>query len=198
MSRTRKTKSAIWRRLALGALGIILGLSICLANAKGLASDQMPMPFGVGIAVVMSGSMSPALEVDDLVIVRERDSYDVGDVVVYQSGSKLIVHRIIAREGEQIITQGDANNVADTPIEEGMIKGAVAARLPSLGAAVKVLKSHVVVILLLVVAFVLIERSFRAEKRADEEDLEGIKAEIRRLKAELNSEGQEGSDRKGG
>ncbi len=172
----------LWRRLALAALGVILGVSICLANARGPASNQMPMPFGTGVAVVMSGSMSPTLEVDDLVIIREKERYEVGDVVVYQSGSKLIVHRIIAREGDRIITQGDANDVSDAPIEISAIKGKVIAHVPGLGLAVNALKTPVGILIVLIAAFVVTERSFHREKDRSEKELDTIKEEIRQLK----------------
>lgn len=176
-------------RLALAVLaGLILGLNLYRWNATSLAGNALPMPFGTGAAVVLSGSMSPALEVDDLVIVRARPGYDVGDVVVYQSGRDLIVHRIVEINGSQIITQGDANPSRDDPITISAIKGEVAFSIPKAGRVVSFLKLPAVGIVLLIGAFVLMERSFRSEKRSDDEKLDEIKAEIRRLKQELESE----------
>jgi len=182
MKQRRKPRAAFWRRLVLAALGVVLGVGVCLANGRDLAGDQMPMPFGTGVAVVMSGSMSPALEVGDLVIIRERDLYEVGDVVVYQSGARLIVHRIIAREGDWITTQGDANNVSDAPIEISSVKGKVIAHVPRLGHAVNALKTPVGILTVLLIAFVVVERAFRRERNRDEKELDAIKEEIRRLK----------------
>ncbi len=184
MKKGKKTKSALLRRLALAVLGLILGINVYLANARGLAGNPMPMPFGFGAAVVLSGSMEPALEVNDVIIVRETDSCQVGDIVVYQSGKSLIVHRVVAKDGESIITQGDANNVADAPIALCAIKGKVAARIPAVGRIVKVLKTPAGILTVLLAAFALTELSFRREKDRDEKELEAIKAEIRRLKEE--------------
>jgi len=189
MKQTGKSRAALWRRLALAALGVILGAGICLANAGGLTGDQMPMPFGTGVAVVMSGSMSPALEVDDLVIVREQAHYEVSDIVVYQSGSRLIVHRIIAEEGDQVITQGDANNVSDPPIERSAIKGKVVAHVPGVGRGVRALKTPVGILIVLLAAFAVAELSFRRERKNNKKEQDAIKAEIQRLKGE-----QEGKD----
>ncbi len=172
------------RRLALAAAAVVLGVSICLANVRGPTGDQMPMLFGTGAAVVMSGSMSPTLEVGDLVIVRETESYEVGDVVVYRSGSKLIVHRIIALDGDRVVTQGQANNVADPPIDSSAIQGKVVAHVPGLGLAVNALKTPVGILLILIAAFVLTELSFRREKDRRDKELEAIQEEIRRLKSE--------------
>ncbi len=186
MKQTKKKKSALWRRLALAALGIILGVNAYLANARGLAGNQIPMPFGFGAAVVLSGSMEPTLGTHDLIIVRETGSYEVGDIVVYQSGNTLIVHRVIAKDGETVVTQGDANNLADDPIEIGVIKGEVIAHIPAVGLAVNALKTPAGILIVLLAAFALTELSFRKEKDKDEKELEAIKAEIRRLKEEQN------------
>lgn len=165
-------------------LGVILGVNAYLANANGLAGNQLPMPFGVGAAVVLSGSMEPVLGINDVILVQETDSYEVGDIVVYQNGSTLTVHRIIARDGETVITQGDANNMADAPIEINAVKGEVIAHVPGAGLAVKALKTPVGILTVLAAAFALTELSFRREKDEDEKKLEAIKAEIRRLREE--------------
>lgn len=52
---------------------------------------------------------------------------------------------------------------------------------------VNFLKMPAVGIVLLIGAFVLMEQSFRSEKRSDDEKLDEIKEEIRRLKQELDS-----------
>jgi len=184
MKHKNKMRATLLRRLALTVLGVILGVNAYLANARGLAGNQMPMPFGFGAAVVLSGSMEPALKVNDVVIVRESDSYAVGDIVVFQSEKNLVVHRVIAAEGDSITTQGDANNVADAPIEISAVKGEVVACLPGFGVAVNALKSPAGILAVLLAAFGLTELSFRREKDNDEKELEAIKAEIRRLRQE--------------
>ncbi len=182
-----KKHSALWRRLALVVLGLLLGVNAYLANARGLGGNQLPMPFGTGFAVVLSGSMEPTLHVNDLLVVRRADQYNVGDIVVYQSGYELIVHRVIAADGDTLVTRGDANNAADPPIDVSAVKGVVAARVPVLGTVVSALKTPTGILVLLVCAFGLIELSYRRQKDADDRDLEAIKAEIRRLKADASA-----------
>ncbi len=93
--KTKKHKySALIRRTALAILGILLGVNVYLANAKNLAGNRLPMPFGFGVAVVLSGSMEPTLSVNDVIIVRESESYNINDIVVYDSCREMIVHRI--------------------------------------------------------------------------------------------------------
>lgn len=179
------------RRLLLIVLGLIIGVNMYLANARGLTGNQMPMPFGTGCAVVLSGSMEPELSVDDLIIVREANTYEVNDVVVYQNGFELIVHRIINIDGDTITTKGDANNVEDTPTDISAIKGRVVASIPKIGLIAQVLKTPLAILLLGVLAFVLMEVSFRKEKEADSKNLDAIKEEIRMLKAQMDAEGKD-------
>lgn len=165
-------------------LGIILGINVYLANARGLTRNQLPMPFGTGVAVVLSGSMEPTLHVGDLIFVRQAEHYCVGDIVVYQTERELIVHRILAVDGDSFLTQGDANNTADPPIGADVIQGTVVRRIPAAGKIVNILRTPLGILGILALAFGLIEFSFRRDKKADEEQIEHIKAEIRRLKAQ--------------
>lgn len=184
-SRTKeKREHGLLRRCLLIVAGLILGINIYLWNARSLGGNQLPMPFGCGMSVVLSGSMEPTLKVNDLILVRETDQYEVGDIVVYQSGYELIVHRIVFMDGNEIVTQGDANSAADSPIDREAVKGIVRARIPFVGKLVGFLKKPVGILLVLVCAFLLVELSFWREKRMDDENLDAIKEEIRRLKKE--------------
>lgn len=186
--RTRAKYTALWRRLLLGLLGVILGISIYLGNACGLLGNKLPMPFGYGAAAVLSGSMEPAFSKGDMIFVKEIDEIAIGDIVVYQSGHDLIVHRVVGLDGDQVTTQGDANNVPDAPFDKSDVIGVVIGWLPGGGVVVNILKTPMTTILIMIVAFLLIELSFRRQKDKDEKDLNAIKEEIRQLKKEIESE----------
>ena len=193
MSSQKKAKrnhTTLWRRLLLALVGLILGVNLYHWNANSLAGNALPMPFGVGAAVVMSGSMEPALSVDDLVIVAEAEEYRVGDVIVYQSGSDLVIHRIIAMDETIVIAQGDANNVADAPIDLAVVKGRMVMAIPFVGTVVRIVKSLPGTLVLVAAAIALMELSWRKEKEKDQDALESIKAEIRQLQKELDETGK--------
>ncbi len=176
--------SALVRRIVLAVLGILLGLNVYIANAQSLAGNKLPMPFGIGMAVVLSGSMEPTLSVNDVIIVRKADSYEIGDIVVYDSGRELIVHEVIEKNGDTFTTKGEANNIADDPIKLEAIKGKVVFTIPNMGVVVNVLRSPVVVIVIIAGAVLLIECSFRRKKEKDDDRIEEIKEEIRKLKGD--------------
>lgn len=165
-------------------VSLVLGLNVYNWNAKSLMGNALPMPMGYGAAVTLTGSMEPTIGEDDLIIVKAQDSYELQDIVVYQSGSIVVVHRVIAMDGDTIITQGDANQAADEAINVADIKGKVIAIVPLLGSLARVLKTPTATIALLIGAVLLLEMSFRKEKQKSSDELELIKEEIRKLKEE--------------
>lgn len=183
-TKQNKKQCPLVRRILLIIIGLILGLNVYFANAKGIVGNKLPMPFGYGIANVLSGSMEPTFSKGSLLIVKETKDVKQGDIIVYQSGSELIVHRVIKIEQNQITTQGDANNIADPTFNKTQIKGVVILWIPVLGSIANTLKTPVGIILVLLCAFLLVEGSFRKQKEADVEEIEAIKEEIRRLKEE--------------
>lgn len=174
----------LFRRLGLALLGLVLGLNLYLANAR-MLGDPLPMPFGVGAAVVMSGSMEPALKIGDLIFVRETETIQPGDIVVYRSGASLIVHRVKETSGDTLITQGDANNAPDEPVTREQVKGTVALRIGGAGKVLTALRSPAGIAAVLILIVTLTELSFRKEKKKADTGTEELKAEIRRLKEEM-------------
>ena len=132
----------------------------------------------------MSGSMEPELSKGDLIIVKETDDVAVKEVVVYQDGNSLVVHRIIDIKDQEITTKGDANNTADAPITKADIKGEVVCAIPFVGSVVQGMKTPVGIIVAVALAIFLLEAPRIREKQKDTDELEAIKAEIRKLKYE--------------
>lgn len=172
----------VFRLVLMAFLGLFIGTSLYSLNAKKLLHNAMPMPFGYGTSIVLSGSMEPTLSVNDMVIVKEKPEYEVGDVVVYQSGYSLIIHRIIVAGNDSYVTQGDANNIPDNPIEKDAVKGVMVASVPYAGIIVRFLQSAPGAILTIALAILLMNLSWKKERAEDDQKLDAIKDEIRRLK----------------
>lgn len=173
-----------FRLLLLVGCGLVFGVNIYLANAERVVGNQLPMPFGYGAAIVLSGSMEPEFYEGDLIVVKETKAYVVNDIVVFQAGNSLVVHRIINIEGETITTKGDANSSADEPILVSAIKGKVLFWIPFAGKVVGLLKTPFATICIIVAAIALIEIPRRNEKKKDDEERNKILEEIERLKKE--------------
>ncbi len=99
--------------------------------------------------IVVSGeSMEPTLYNGDLVILRERAEYAVGDIVVFPvpegepSAGVLIIHRIVDGTPERFVIQGDNRDEIDewSPAAED-IEGSLWLHVPSGGRVVMTLFS---------------------------------------------------------
>lgn len=185
MKKTKKKRTAL-RMLLFTVISVVFGFCIYTWNAQSLTGNAMPTPFGVGVGVVMSGSMEPELSVDDLIVVKERKTYEIGDVVVYQQRNSLVVHKIIAIDGEVVVTQGTANDTPDEPIPMSAIKGEVVFHVGKIGGVVNWLKTPFGTTLILGLAVLFLIKSYSGDKeeKAKSEELERIKREIEKLKAE--------------
>ena len=197
----KKTRvgSIIFRIVLIVIAGLTVGIGVFSWNASGLVGNQLPMPFGFGVSVVMSPSMEPVLHTNDLIFVTEQDSYDVDDIVVYQEGKMLVIHRIISIDGDNVITKGDANNIADEPVSMSDIKAKLSFRIPFVGVIFKYLKTVPGTLLVLAIALFLLYRSRQKERDKDREELEDIVEEIKRLRSlqnasESSETSPEGSD----
>ena len=181
----KKTKN-ILRTVLLVFIALIIGLNIYAINASRLAGNAVPMPFGVGAAVVLSGSMEPALSTGDLLIIAEQDAYKINDIIVFQDGRIAVTHRIVDIKEEHIVTKGDANNTNDAPISPAQIKGKVVCAIPLIGYLVNAIKTPVGTLAVILLAIWLVERPYHTEKENDKKRLEEIKTEIEKLKQESN------------
>ena len=116
------------RPLAARALGLLRGPTtivlyvVFIAGAIYLAPRLLARVLDTDhpMAAITSQSMYPLLKRGDIVLLQGVDKaadLKVGDIIAYNSDTGgLILHRIIAIDGEEIIAQGDANLDADEPI----------------------------------------------------------------------------------
>ncbi len=184
-----KAGRVVLRALLIIVISVTIGLTVYTWNARRMFHNELPMPFGVGAAVVLTGSMEPTLNVNDLVVVKTADDYEIGDIVVFQQGNDLIIHRIIDKnvEEKRIVTKGDANNVDDGSIPLSAVKGKLSFSVPFVGLAVKALKSVPGIIIVLGTSAALMILSWKNERKESEKDLDAIRAEIAKLKGQTDT-----------
>lgn len=168
-------------------VSILIGYNLYLINAQVVLKEKLPMPFGFGTAVVVSNSMYPYLEINDLIIVKKTNDYEVGDVIVYDDGSVLVVHRLVEIDDKLFVAKGDANDSNDREYSINLIKGEVVKIIPGMGVIQEVLANPFVKLGGLGLAFFLFELSFRIDKKKPKETDE-LEEEIKRLKEELHKD----------
>ncbi len=103
----------------IGVIAIVLCLLLILSPAR----------------VVVSDSMAPTLRAGDVLWIRPiSEPITPGQIVSYNEQGKLITHRVVAMEGDTLITKGDNNREIDpwrVPIED--VIGSPVLRIPYLG-----------------------------------------------------------------
>lgn len=166
-------------------LSIITFLLMLLAaynffSVKILKKDYSNL-FGYTFFEVVSGSMSPAIEKWDLIIVDLDSEYKVGDIISYKKDGVYITHRIIEINKNTIITKGDANNTIDNPITKDMVAGKVV-KIYSGGATwIKVFTTPKVIVGS-IISLILIIYTMSLFKQEDKKKIEEIN-ELDRLEA---------------
>ena len=111
--------------------------------------------FGYSLFEVATGSMSPTIKGGDVVITKLTKEVKENDIIVYIDGNNIITHRLIEKNGNKIITRGDANNSEDKPIEEKMIIGEVVKIIPQLGTWQQILSSPEILVLIVILILIL-------------------------------------------
>jgi len=129
------------------AIIIAIGcLAVWILIDKLIIGSYAPRIFGYSFYNVGSGSMSGEIEINDLIVVKETNDYEIDDIVTYlrDGDSVPTTHRIIGITSDgKYITKGDANNTEDRfPISEEEILGEVVKIKPGAGARLTWLQSQ--------------------------------------------------------
>jgi len=182
----KKIHIYIFRIFIFLILSLVIGTTIYTVNIKKVTGKQLVMPFNKTIAVVLTGSMEPTIKTTDLIVVEKTDDYQIDDIVVYQDGNKLVVHRIVKIDGDIVITAGDNNGGSeDAPIKMSAIQGEVINIIPYVGQVLKIIKSPIGIIILIALSVCLIVLSYKKEDKDGNEEIDKLKEEIEKLKKEL-------------
>lgn len=113
-------------------------------------SGEEPSSLNIEMYTVISDSMKPRLNIDDIIIVKKgysNDQFKVGNIITYKrSDGEIITHRIqkIVTSDLQnaYITKGDNNDTEDDEIVTyNMIIGKVVYTMPKFGLVMKLLKN---------------------------------------------------------
>jgi len=120
-------------------LSIIFAALVCLVMVVLIArtNGETPTVFGHTVYRVISPSMTPILQVGDIILCRECDPMElkVDDIITYngtdgQLAGKRVTHRVAQEpylnsdDGKYyLVTKGDNNPVEDSPIEISQVTG---------------------------------------------------------------------------
>ncbi len=143
-------------------ISIIIVAVLCLVlmgNILNIMAQKNGQPgehtvFGLSYRVIISGSMSGTIEVNDMIVTCKQKEYEVGDIVTFKHGKSLTTHRIVGEADGGFITKGDANNTEDLDVlKPENIVGKVVFVIPKIGAAMEFMQKPLGMLILIVVGF---------------------------------------------
>ena len=135
------------KRVVIGIVKVVLYVAFVGAAVyytPKILSRTLHTPYP--LATVISGSMWPGLKINDIILMKgiTADQAEVGQIIIFKNPEKgFTIHRLIRKNENILVTQGDANNVEDAPIKPEDVIGRVVyigskpLRIPYLGLIAK-------------------------------------------------------------
>ena len=126
---------------------------------------------GISVDVVLSGSMEPQIRTGGLVFTDTRmQDPEIGDIITYRIRDRRVTHRVVRKEGTDLITKGDANEGEDLiPVNAEQMIGTVIFTIPFLGYLADFIKRQTIFAILILMAgqeLIFIVQNELTERRA--------------------------------
>lgn len=145
--------------------------------------------FGIYIFNIISESMEPTLNINDLVIVKKYNSnkdLKKGDIITFNQEGRIISHRIkeiIENEDYLIITKGDNNEVPDKElVKEEQIYGKVIFKIGKIGKIISYIQNmriFINIIIFIVIIYILMNLR---DNQKNERKIKRKKYEIKKIR----------------
>lgn len=167
---------------------ILISLIILFIINLILSFEENTHICGIYMFNIISESMEPTLEIDDVVIVKKCSPKDlkVGDIITFNHEGRTISHRILKITNEEeikITTKGDNNDVPDKDeVTASEIYGKVLFRIRKIGKIVHYIQNvrgFINIAIFILIVYVLV--SLR-EKQKNNRKIKRKKYEIKKIR----------------
>ena len=167
---------------------ILISLIILFIINLILSFEENTHICGIYMFNIISESMEPTLEIDDVVIVKKCSTKDlkVGDIITFNHEGRTISHRILKITNEEeikITTKGDNNDVPDKDeVTASEIYGKVLFRIRKIGKIVHYIQNvrgFINIAIFILIVYVLV--SLR-EKQKNNRKIKRKKYEIKKIR----------------
>ena len=115
--------------------------------------------------IVISGSMESEIKTGSIAFISKNIDYEnikEGDIISYDLGKTKVLHRVIDKNKEGLITKGDNNDVVDFGIvTRSQINGKYLFSIPLLGYMILFISKHILILVCLIVIFIVIKKGVR-------------------------------------
>lgn len=131
---TEPRKSGVGRKILRIVLCILLGINLTVLLLQGRTGKTL-LQKAPALLPVSGGSMEPKFHDGDaiLVVPTAFEALEVDDIVVFYRDDQLIVHQIVERNDETLITRGTANYAPDAPVSQEEYRARAICRIPLIG-----------------------------------------------------------------
>ncbi len=169
---------------------IILNILIILFVINLILSfEEHTHILGIYMFNIVSESMEPTLEINDVVVVQKcaPSQLKKGDIITFRQDERTISHRILnvikEKDNIKFETKGDNNEIPDPElVEAGQVFGKVIFKIKKVGKAISYiqnLRGFINILLFTVIVYVLV--SLR-EKRKNNRKIKRKKYEIKKIR----------------
>lgn len=124
--------------------------------------------FGYTFFEVATGSMSPTINVGDVIIVKLTNDVEPDDIIVCKDSNSFVTHRLISIQDDKFIAKGDANNTEDKPMDVANLIGKVIKVIPNFSLVKNIIFAPQVIIPIFVVLALLGAICFLNDKKSKE------------------------------
>lgn len=141
------------------AIFMVIIISLIFITIQSKLTGQEPTLFNHRLYIVDSGSMTPTIKVNSMIIVKESLPKEIvaGDIITYygHNTSSRVTHRVVdvIEEGKSFITKGDANESEDPmPLDGKKLIGKVVIIIPFVGSVLRFLNTKYGISILITIA----------------------------------------------
>ncbi len=137
--------------------GFISLINLTLIIKAYLNPKEIPDFFGYSPLIVLSNSMSPTFNKNDLIIIGDTDISQLSpsDIIAYIIEDTTITHRIIELDNSNFITKGDSNDNADNyQVSSSQIQGKYLGKISYIGGLILFIQSPVGLIVFFVIPII--------------------------------------------
>lgn len=189
-----KTIKKIFKTILLAFLIMLLIVNIIMLYQKTIKNEEIPRIAGVSVFNIVSESMEPTINVNDLIVIKKCAEEEIGknDIITYKrENGSIVTHRIVRinkENGEKIyVTKGDNNPIEDDEtIKHSQVYGKYLFKINGVGKFVEELQKNngLISVALILVIFVIIKNG--SDKKKENRKKAREKYDIKKKRDEYN------------
>lgn len=176
-------------------LSLLLCIYITTEVIVSNIEDRPPRIFNLSVSYVPTGSMEPTITSSSYVLFKKIsfDDVEVGDIIVYKSNEqdKYIIHRVVEKYNDYLITKGDNNIISDTErITSDMVYGKYIMTLGFMSIFSGGISKNIVFFILIIIFILMIIMQIISilVKNKNEQIKKDIEIEKEKIKEELKKQ----------